>query len=65
MTDPRLISADELRTAGALDVPAAWRKSLGPDRKPERDLFSDLPFSELTEQDDATTADQNSEAEKD
>lgn len=26
---PRLISVDELRAAGALDVPAAWRKSLG------------------------------------
>jgi hypothetical protein len=33
-----LISVDELRAAGALDVPAAWRKSLGEDR----DLFSDL-----------------------
>jgi hypothetical protein len=35
---PRLISVDELRAAGALDVPAAWRKSLGV----ERDLFSGL-----------------------
>jgi hypothetical protein len=35
-----LISVDELRAAGALDVPAAWRKSLS--RKQERDLFSDL-----------------------
>jgi hypothetical protein len=26
--DPHLISVDELRAAGALDVPAAWRKSL-------------------------------------
>lgn len=25
---PHLISVDELRAAGALDVPAAWRKSL-------------------------------------
>jgi hypothetical protein len=33
-----LISVDELRAAGALDVPAAWRKSLGA----ERDLFSSL-----------------------
>jgi hypothetical protein len=33
-----LISVDELRAAGALDVPAAWRKRLGV----ERDLFSDL-----------------------
>jgi hypothetical protein len=33
-----LITVDELRAAGALDVPAAWRKSLGK----ERDIFSDL-----------------------
>jgi hypothetical protein len=33
-----LITVDELRAAGALDVPAAWRKSL----RVERDLFSDL-----------------------
>jgi hypothetical protein len=26
--DPHLISVDELRAAGALEVPAAWRKSL-------------------------------------
>jgi hypothetical protein len=38
--DRHLITVDELRAAGALDVPAAWRKSLGPE---ERDLFSDLP----------------------
>jgi len=35
---PHLITVDELRAAGALDVPAAWRKSLGK----ERDLFSDV-----------------------
>lgn len=33
----RLISVDELRAAGALDVPAGWRKSLGA----EKDLFSE------------------------
>jgi hypothetical protein len=33
-----LITVDELRAAGALDVPTAWQKSLGE----ERDLFSDL-----------------------
>ena len=27
--EKRLISVDELRAAGALEVPAAWRKSLG------------------------------------
>lgn len=35
---PHLISVDVLRAAGALDVPAAWRKSLSGG---ERDLFSD------------------------
>ncbi|MEX2285793.1 MAG: hypothetical protein WD648_01810 [Planctomycetaceae bacterium] len=38
MEDQHLISADELRAAGALDVPAAWRKSL----RVERDLFTGL-----------------------
>jgi hypothetical protein len=37
--DQHLITVDELRAAGALDVPAAWRKSLGAEK---RDLFSDL-----------------------
>jgi hypothetical protein len=36
---PHLITVDELRAAGALDVPAGWRRSLGE----ERSLFSDLP----------------------
>jgi hypothetical protein len=36
--DRHLITVDELRAAGALDVPAAWRKSL----HVERDLFTDL-----------------------
>ncbi len=30
MADPHLISVDELRAAGALDVPESWRKSLAP-----------------------------------
>jgi hypothetical protein len=38
---PHLITAQELRAAGALDVPPSWRTSLGP-TKIERDLFSDL-----------------------
>ena len=38
MENPHLISVDELRAAGALDVPAGWRKSL----RVERDLFSGL-----------------------
>lgn len=42
MTDPHLISVDELRAAGALDVPPAWRKSLTTER-PQRtkSLFDD------------------------
>jgi hypothetical protein len=36
--DPHLVFVDELRAAGALDVPPAWRKSLSD----ERDLFSEL-----------------------
>jgi hypothetical protein len=40
---PHLISVDELRAAGALDVPPAWRKSLGGD---ERGLFSGLSNDE-------------------
>jgi hypothetical protein len=36
--DQHLIPVDELRAAGALDVPPAWRKSLGV----QRDLFTDL-----------------------
>jgi hypothetical protein len=36
--DQHLISVDELRAAGALEVPPAWRKSL----HVERDLFSGL-----------------------
>jgi hypothetical protein len=36
--DQHLITVDELRAAGALDVPSVWRKSL--DKEP--DLFSEL-----------------------
>jgi hypothetical protein len=36
---PRLITVDELRAAGALDVPPAWRKSLGADRDVPSGLF--------------------------
>ncbi len=32
MKDQHLITVDELRAAGALDVPAGWRKSLGVER---------------------------------
>ena len=45
---PRLISVDELRAAGALDVPPAWRKSLGGEREsyplfPDDDLAPENP----------------------
>ena len=36
-----LISVDQLRAAGALDVPASWRKSLAPERSRYRSLFAD------------------------
>jgi hypothetical protein len=39
--DRHLISVDELRAAGALDVPAAWRKSLQAERDPSPNLFGD------------------------
>jgi hypothetical protein len=45
-----LISADELRAAGALDVPASWRNSL----RVERDLFSGLLDDEEDPQRDQT-----------
>jgi hypothetical protein len=52
--DRHLISVDELRAAGALDVPPAWRKSLAPQSE-ERHLFSDVP-----EDDDADAQEQQS-----
>lgn len=54
MTRPHLISVDELRAAGALDVPPEWRKSLG--RPRQRDLFSDL-----VDDDDTTAAQSQSD----
>jgi len=40
---PHLISVDELRASGALDVPPEWRKSLAAGRDPvQRGLFDDL-----------------------
>lgn len=42
--NPHLISVDELRAAGALDVPAAWRNSL----YVEPDLFSGFIDEEET-----------------
>jgi hypothetical protein len=48
-----LISVDELRAAGALEVPSAWRKSLGPDSSAERNLFSDLDDEEDSDDSDS------------
>ena len=52
---PHLISVDELRAAGALDVPAAWRKSLGVERG-LLPLFGD-DDDVLPEQQDPTASD--------
>ncbi len=41
MVGQHLITVDELRAAGALDVPAAWRKSLQVERDPAPSLFDD------------------------
>ncbi len=43
---PWLITVDELRAAGALDVPPSWRKSLRDDPNPG--LFSELPDDDET-----------------
>jgi hypothetical protein len=39
---PHLITVDVLRAAGALDVPASWRKSLGGGANRQLDLFAGL-----------------------
>ena len=52
MKDQRLISVDELRAAGALDVPAAWRKSLSVESSAKRDLFSGLNDDEPLSEDE-------------
>jgi hypothetical protein len=41
VADQHLISVDELRAAGALEVPPAWRKSLHVERVPTPSLFKD------------------------
>ncbi len=53
---PHLITVDELRAAGALEVPAAWRKSLAV----ERDLFSGLFDDDETATDEQQPAPLNS-----
>lgn len=52
--DPHLISVDELRAAGALDVPAAWRKSLANESRFTLPGFEDdEPAAESSKSDDA------------
>jgi hypothetical protein len=55
--EPHLISVDELRAAGALDVPAAWRKSLG--KEDERGLLPGFleDYGEPDEQRESTPSD--------
>jgi hypothetical protein len=53
---------DELRAAGALDVPTRWRKSLGV----ERDLFSGLfDDDETPHENEAATIDADDDASAD
>jgi hypothetical protein len=54
---PRLISVDELRAAGALDVPPSWRKSLGV----ERGLLFDLHGDDTPSVDPASADDLDAE----
>ncbi|MCC7087459.1 MAG: hypothetical protein IT427_20845 [Pirellulales bacterium] len=62
---PRLISVHELRAAGALDVPPAWRKSLGGEPV-ERDLFSDLEDDDIvTDQQSPASRESDEDAEDD
>ncbi len=67
MKDQHLISVDELRAAGALDVPAAWRKSLGAERNPPKSrnlpLFGD--DDTLPEKQQATECDPDVDASAD
>ena len=62
---PRLITVDQLRAAGALDVPPAWRKSLsaGCDRSSglfdDEDLHQDERKPASREPDSDVTADED------
>ncbi len=69
MTDPQslshMITVDQLRAAGALDCPAWMRKSLGPEPKKGRDLFSDLSDDDevLADESDALAEEEDEEEE--
>jgi len=59
---PHLISVDELRAAGALDVPPAWRNSLGVEREyyplfPDDDLPPENPQPAPIDTEDDVDAD--------
>ena len=59
---PHLISVDELRAAGALDVPPAWRNSLGVEREyyplfPDDDLAPENPQPAPSDAEDDVDAD--------
>jgi len=59
---PHLISVDELRAAGALDVPPAWRNSLGVEREyyplfPDDDLPTANPQPAPSDAEDDVDAD--------
>jgi hypothetical protein len=56
--DQHLITVDELRAAGALDVPAAWRKSLGEERRHLLPGFNDERQPAQIEADRHESADQ-------
>ncbi|HVX13527.1 MAG TPA: hypothetical protein VHC22_20245 [Pirellulales bacterium] len=54
-----MISVDELRAAGALDVPPSWRKSLAVERH-QLPLFGDDDL--LSEKEQSTAGDGESDA---
>lgn len=60
-----MITVDQLRAAGALDCPAWMRKSLGPEPKKGRDLFSDLSDDDevLADESDALAEEEDEEEE--
>lgn len=64
MKGKHLISVDELRAAGALDVPPAWRKTLGV----ERDQFQGLLWEHddpADEEEEPTSPDPDDEESED
>jgi hypothetical protein len=62
--DRHLISVDELRAAGALEVPAAWRKSLHVERDAAPSLFGDDDTDSEDQQSRRADADTDYSADK-